>query len=64
MNTKEQEMSDDRKSPPAPRKKAWQRPQLKYVGSVSEIFEFPGGGKLSMIAEDMGDAQRKPKGVG
>lgn len=56
-------MSDQRK-PSAPRKKAWQRPQLKYVGSVSEIFEFPGGGKLSMIAEDMGDEQKKPKGVG
>jgi hypothetical protein len=58
-------MADQRTNPAAPsRKKTWQRPQLKYVGSVSEIFEFPGGGKLSMIAEDMGDAQRKPKGVG
>jgi hypothetical protein len=58
-------MADQRTNPAAPsRKKAWQRPQLKYVGSVSEIFEFPGGGKLSMVAEDMGDAQRKPKGVG
>ena len=59
-------MADQRTNPAAPsqKKKTWQRPQLKHVGSVSEIFEFPGGGKLSMIAEDMGDVQKKPKGVG
>jgi hypothetical protein len=42
----------------------WQRPSLKYVGHVGEIFQFPGGGKLSLTADDSGDEQRKPKGQG
>ena len=52
-----------RKSTASAKKKGeWKRPTVTFVGNVNEIFQFPGGGKLSMIAEDMGDAQRKPKG--
>ena len=55
--------SDDRKIVPQPEPKGdWQRPSVKFIGNVSEIFQFPGGGKLSMVSEDMGDEQRKPKG--
>lgn len=46
------------------KKPRWQRPSLKYVGHVGEIFQFPGGGKLSLNADDTGDEQRKPKGQG
>jgi hypothetical protein len=46
----------------AKKKSAWKRPKVTFVGNVNQVFQFPGGGKLSMVAEDMGDAQRKPKG--
>ncbi len=41
---------------------AWQRPTLKYVGSVNDVFLFPGEGKISLPSDDMGDAPLKPKG--
>lgn len=41
---------------------AWQKPSLQRVGDVGEVFKMPGGGKLSLLADDSGDAQRKPKG--
>ena len=44
------------------KKSAWKRPKVTFVGNVNQVFQFPGGGKLSLVAEDMGDAQRKPKG--
>lgn len=40
----------------------WDRPQLKYVGHVGEIFLFPGGGKVSTANYDTGDSPFKPKG--
>jgi hypothetical protein len=40
----------------------WEKPSLRRVGDVGEIFQFPGGGKLSLIADDTGDSPRKPKG--
>lgn len=43
---------------------AWQKPSLQRVGDVGEVFKMPGGGKLSINADDSGDAQRKPKGQG
>jgi len=49
---------------PGKRRPVAGRPSLKYVGHVGEIFQFPGGGKLSLTADDQGDEQRKPKGQG
>lgn len=42
--------------------KAWDTPVLRRVGDVADIVQFPGGGKLSAVADDSGDAPRKPKG--
>ena len=42
--------------------KAWETPVLRRVGDVADIVQFPGGGKLSAVADDSGDAPRKPKG--
>ncbi|HTK29915.1 MAG TPA: hypothetical protein VL309_10205 [Vicinamibacterales bacterium] len=41
---------------------AWERPALKYLGNVSEIFLFPGNGKVSTANYDTGDTPFKPKG--
>lgn len=40
----------------------WERPSLKYVGNVGDIFLFPGGGKVSTANYDTGDSPFKPKG--
>jgi hypothetical protein len=40
----------------------WERPSLKYLGNVGEIFLFPGGGKVSTANYDIGDTPFKPKG--
>jgi hypothetical protein len=41
---------------------AWQKPRLQRVGDVGDVFKMPGGGKLSLTADDSGDSDRKPKG--
>jgi hypothetical protein len=41
----------------------WERPSLKYVGSVGEVFLFPGAGKVSTASYDTGDTPFKPKGL-
>ena len=41
---------------------AWQKPTLRRVGDVGNVFKMPGGGKMSLNADDTGDANRKPKG--
>ena len=41
---------------------AWQRPTIQKVGDVGDVFRMPGAAKLSMVADDTGDAPRKPKG--
>lgn len=41
---------------------AWQTPSIHRVGNVGEVFQMPGGGKLSIPTDDTGDEQRKPKG--
>lgn len=43
--------------------RAWKVPALKVVGTVGEVLNG-GGGKLSVEADDGGDAPRKPKGTG
>jgi hypothetical protein len=42
---------------PAP----WVPPTIQKVGTVGDVFQG-GGGKLSAVADDTGDAPRKPKG--
>ncbi len=44
-------------------KKEWEEPTLRKVGTVGEVLRG-GGGKLSVMADDSGDAPRKPKGQG
>ena len=43
-------------------KQAWERPTLKYVGNVGDIF-LGGGGKTSVTTQDPGDGY-KPSGQG
>jgi hypothetical protein len=40
----------------------WERPALKYLGNVADLFLFPGGGKVSTASYDTGDTPFKPKG--
>lgn len=44
-------------------KKKWEEPTLRKVGTVGAVLHG-GGGKLSIMADDSGDAPRKPKGQG
>ncbi|MBA3474633.1 MAG: hypothetical protein H0T57_15670 [Rubrobacter sp.] len=41
-------------------KRSWEPMQLSSVGHISQVVEG-GGGKLSVMTDDMGD-RRKPKG--
>jgi hypothetical protein len=41
----------------------WVPMNLAYLGDVRELL-MGGGGKLSIVADDTGDAPRKPKGLG
>ena len=50
------------KKPGAQALAAWHKPTLQRVGDVGEVFKMPGGGKLSLTADDSGDSDRKPKG--
>jgi hypothetical protein len=43
------------------RRAAWDRPTVTRVGTVGTLLQG-GGGKLSIVADDTGDAPRKPKG--
>jgi len=40
----------------------WSKPSLQSVGDIGNVFQMPGGGKLSIPTDDSGDEQRKPKG--
>jgi hypothetical protein len=44
-------------------KQRWEKMMVVRVGNVSDILRMPGGGKLSTVGGDPGDA-RKPKGQG
>ena len=50
------------KRTPRQDRRIWQTPELRDVGDVSQVLQFPGEGKLSLVADDSGDAPRKPKG--
>ena len=41
----------------------WVPMELTYLGDVHALLTG-GGGKLSIVANDTGDAPRKPKGLG
>lgn len=55
-------MSNDNKGGEL-KKKNWEEPALRKVGTVGEVLKG-GGGKLSIARDDTGDAPRKPKGQG
>ena len=44
-----------------PTTRQWVKPELRRVGDIADIVQG-GGGKLSLLADDSGDAPRKPKG--
>jgi hypothetical protein len=57
-------MPEKKVSSTAPETRApWQPPTLHRVGSAGEVFQMSGGAKLSTVADDTGDAPRKPKGM-
>ena len=43
-------------------RQAWEAPTVKTVGTVGQVLQG-GGGKLSIEADDTGDAPRKPRGL-
>jgi hypothetical protein len=45
-------------------KETWEPMKLKRVGHVGDVLQMPGGGKLSVPADDTGDEARQPKGQG
>jgi hypothetical protein len=45
-----------------PVRQPWEKPTLRNLGDIGQVLQFPGEGKLSLAADDMGDAPRKPKG--
>ena len=46
-----------------PSKVAWETPVLAPRGEIGDLLQFPGTGKLSQVADDMGDINRKPAGL-
>jgi hypothetical protein len=46
----------------AENKSKWEPMHLDYLGSVADVVKG-GGGKLSLPADDPGDAPKKPKGL-
>ncbi len=56
--------SDDRDAPAGKATRLpWVRPRVTFAGTVGEVLQG-GGGKLSIVQDDTGDAPRKPKGQG
>lgn len=50
------------KSTPRSGRQLWERPTLRSLGDVGQVLQFPGEGKITLVADDMGDTPRKPKG--
>lgn len=42
-------------------RKDWENPTLTYIGHIAEVVQ-QGGGKLSTVAGDPGETERKPPG--
>jgi hypothetical protein len=53
---------NDKNALPKTAKKAWTKPELKYVGHVGDVLQG-GGGKLTPSPADPGES-RKPSGQG
>lgn len=53
--------SSDRAGGNEGQERSWEPMRLTYVGEVGEVLQG-GGGKLSIVAADSGDAPRKPPG--
>jgi hypothetical protein len=51
----------DRSNRVAAARRQWVSPAVKLVGTIAEVLKA-GGGKLSVVAADTGEVQRKPKG--
>ena len=51
---------DDNTSPSG--RSPWETPSLRLVGSIGQVFQMPGEGKITIIQYDMGDLPRQPKG--
>jgi hypothetical protein len=51
------------KTRPTQRRRPWEPPAVKTVGTIGQLLQA-GGGKLSLAADDSGDAPFKPKGHG
>jgi hypothetical protein len=58
------EPRDERTAAETDAPKQWERPTLKHVGNVNDVFLFPGSGKISVANDDPGDMIFKPKGQG
>jgi hypothetical protein len=43
-------------------RETWVPMKLTYLGDVHALLKMPGGGKLSLAANDPGDMPKKPKG--
>jgi hypothetical protein len=56
-------MTFDRSSLIAAARRQWVSPAVKLVGTIAEVLKC-GGGKLSLMINDPGDAPGKPKGGG
>jgi hypothetical protein len=42
-------------------RRPWEPPAVTIIGTIGQVLEA-GAGKLSIVADDMGDAPFKPKG--
>ncbi len=53
----------DRSNLVAAARRQWVSPAVKLVGTIAEVLKG-GGGKLSVAADDTGEALRKPPSMG
>jgi hypothetical protein len=55
-------MANEKRNVTSDSKARWERPSLKYIGNVGDVFLFPGSGKVSTASYDVGDSPFKPRG--
>ena len=55
--------NSNKEARPTHRGRHWEPPALMTVGTIGQLLQA-GGGKLSLTADDSGDAPFKPKGHG
>ena len=44
-------------------RRLWETPSLRLVGSIGQVFQMPGVGKVTIVQYDSGDVPRQPKGL-